>query len=585
MCGIACVVGSKKSPKYCYEALEKLEYRGYDSAGIAGITKDEIKVFKREGRVKNILPFVNKFKSKIVISHTRWATHGKPSEDNAHPHISYNKNYALVHNGIIENYLEIKDELENKGVAFKSQTDSEVVVNLLASLEGKLINKIRELNKRIKGTFALGIIDKQNKCLIGLRRKSPLYVAKTKQGYMLVSDVMCFSGLTKKYYPLKEGEFVIISKNKIHFYSRELKSFKPNYIVIGNKDEKTSKNGYQHYMEKEIKEIPAVIKKIVSVYKNSSLLENVKDLFEGVNNIKLIGCGTAYHASEYGAKLLEKTLKIPVSAYIASEFKYSCTMASKETLAIFVSQSGETIDTIGCAEIMKEKGAKTLAITNVENSLLTQICDKFLPVLAGKEIAVASTKAYVAQVLVLYILNRYLQDNAYDFEDISNLANSAEKLAIINEEIVDIIVNEPRVFYIGRQLDSITSLEAALKLKEITYKSAEGYPAGELKHGTIALIEEGTPVVVFATNRELFEKSLSALEEVKARGAKVILVAPKSLSCEKANFTVELPEEYNDDVLSILSIIPFQFLAYKVSVKLGYNPDKPRNLAKSVTVE
>jgi len=585
MCGIACVVGSKMSSIYCYEALEKLEYRGYDSAGIAGITKEEIKVFKKEGRVKNILPFVDKLKSRIVISHTRWATHGKPSKDNAHPHLSFDKNYALVHNGIIENYLDIKQELENKGVAFNSQTDSETIVNLLASLEGKLIEKIRELNSRLKGTFALGIIDKNNKCLVGLRRKSPLYVAKTKQGYMLVSDVMCFSGLTKKYYSLKENEFVVIYKNKIQFYSSDLKTFKPKYTIIGNKDEKTSKNGYQHFMEKEIKEIPSVIKKIVSTYKNSNLLKDVQDLFEGINNIKIIGCGTAYHASKYGAIVLQKNLKIPVEAYIASEFKYSDPIANKETLAIFISQSGETIDTIGCAELMKEKGAKTLAITNVEHSLLTQICDKYLPVLAGKEIAVASTKAYVAQVLVLYILSGYLKDNNYSFEDISNLANSISEIIEINEEIVDIIFKESRVFYIGRQLDSITALEAALKLKEITYKSAEGYPSGELKHGTIALIERGTPVVVFATQRELFEKSLSALEEVKARGANVILVAPKNLVKDGLNNLIELPNEYNDDVLPILSIIPFQSLAYKVSVKSGYNPDKPRNLAKSVTVE
>jgi len=583
MCGIACVAGGKKSAFYCYEALEKLEYRGYDSAGMAGIEKNEIRIFKEEGMVKNIQTFAKNFKSNFVISHTRWATHGGPNKHNAHPHLSYDEKFAIVHNGIIENYQQIKENLINKNINFVSETDSECICNYIASQKGKTIDRIKTLFNELKGSYAVGLLDKENKRLIGFRKQSPLYVAKTTKGIMLASDIMCFIGIAKDYYPLEEKEIAVITNRRLKIYNSEGKLIKPKFKVLNTNEEALQRSNYDFFMEKEINEIPAVIKRIATTY-SKNLINEVLPLFENIKDIKLVGCGTAYHASMYGSKVLEKAINIPCNAYIASELKYSPCIANENTLAIFVSQSGETADTLGCVDMLKKKGAKTLGITNVEHSLLAQKCDKFLPVLAGKEIAVASTKAYIAQILVFYILSRFLKNKDYNLSDVHELTKYAKDMIKIDEEIINLILNQPRTFFIGRQLDSVTALESALKLKEITYKSAEGYPAGELKHGTIALIEENTPVIVFATGKGLIDKTITAGEEVKARGAKIILCSTKS-DYDKADYFIKLPENINSELLPILSVIPFQVLAFEVSKKLGYNPDKPRNLAKSVTVE
>ncbi|MBQ3158628.1 MAG: glutamine--fructose-6-phosphate transaminase (isomerizing), partial [Clostridia bacterium] len=523
MCGIACLIGGKTAPIDCYKALEKLEYRGYDSAGMACITKDEILVHKKQGRVENLKEFALNTKASIVISHTRWATHGAPSEVNAHPHLSQNKDIALVHNGIIENYKEITESLKKKGINLVSQTDSESALELIANESGTLLEKTKKAIKQINGSYAFAIIDKKTKSIIGVRKNSPLYVAKTKQGIMLASDIICFNSLADSYYLLEEGEFVCISKRKIKIYDSELNTIKPQFTSLENVDHNADKMGYEYFMEKEIKEIPAVIKKIVSAYQNKELLEKVSPLFENINKIVLIGCGTAYHACMYGAKVLSRAIKKDCNAYIASEYKYSDPIIDHNTLGIFVSQSGETADTLGCVKLLKEKGAETLAVTNVLHSALVKMCDNYLPVFAGAEIGVASTKAYVAQILVLFILSKYLEDKEYIMNEELTLADKALKVIDINDEIVEFVVNNSKAFYIGRGFDSITALEGALKLKEIAYISAEGYPAGELKHGTIALIEDNTPVIVLATEKSLLEKTMSACEEVCSRGAKVIV--------------------------------------------------------------
>ncbi len=582
MCGIACVAGGKNSGEFCYKALEKLEYRGYDSAGIAYLDKGEIKVFKQEGCVKNIEQVSKDCKSKLVITHTRWATHGKPSQINAHPHLSYDKSIAVVHNGIIENHQDIKNKL--KGFSFVSETDTECVANLIASKSGTILQKVKKSVEELKGSYALAILDKKSRSIVATRKKSPLYVAQTIQGNMIASDIICFAKIAKSYYELKEGEFAKVTEHKLEIYDRNFVSIKPEFTMLDESSQDASKQGFEFFMEKEINEIPAVIKKIYTEYKCPSLISKALKIFDNIDSVILIGCGTAYHASLYGAKVLSCAINKPCEAYIASEYKYSNPII-KNSLAIFVSQSGETADTIGCATLLKNQGVKTLAITNVCHSSLAKLCDVCLPVFAGAEIAVASTKAYVAQILVLYILAKYLANSEYDLKDIEHLADDAIKMINIDEDLVNFIKESQKVFFIGRQFDSITAKESALKLKEISYKSAEGYPAGELKHGTIALIEPNTPVIVFATCKYLLEKTLSSGEEVRARGAKVIVVAPKDFMPHGYNYEVELPCGYGSDILSILAVIPFQLLAFKVSKALGYNPDKPRNLAKSVTVE
>lgn len=585
MCGIACLVGNKRAPEECYNALEKLEYRGYDSAGMALLTKEGIVIHKKQGRVENLKDFAFNSCSNIVISHTRWATHGEPNEINAHPHISQNKELALVHNGIIENYKELKEKLKEKGVNPVSQTDSEIALEIIAEEEGTVLQKVKNALKKLKGSYSFAIIDKKTKSIIGVRKNSPLYVAKTTKGIMLASDIICFNSLAVEYHLVQENEIIQISKGKLKIFDENLKQVSISFTKMMDVGHIADKMGFEYFMEKEIREIPAVIKRIVSNYQDKKIIKEVVPFFNDIEKIVLIGCGTAYHACMYGAKLLSSVLNIDCNAYIASEYKYSRPIISEKTLGIFVSQSGETADTLGCINLFKEKGAKTLAVTNVLHSAIVNICDGKLPVFAGAEIGVASTKAYVAQILVLYLLSKHLENPDYELIEELTLADKSKQVIKIDKEIVELIKASSKVFYIGRGYDSISSLEGALKLKEIAYISAEGYPAGELKHGTIALIEKGTPVIVFATEKKLFEKTMSACEEVCSRGAKVIVVCVNDTKIRDEFYKIELPSCENEELESILSIIPLQLLAFEVSKGLGYNPDKPRNLAKSVTVE
>ncbi len=579
MCGIACVAGDSNSAKYCYEALSQLEYRGYDSAGIAGIIEREIEIFKKEGRVKNIQSFADEFKAELVISHTRWATHGKPSDINSHPHLSNDKKIAIVHNGIIENYKDIKKHCQSQGVVFASDTDSECISQLISIEQGNILEKVKAATSMLKGSYALGILSLEDNAIVACAKESPLYIAKTTNGNMVASDVICFNGIASEYYAVKQNEYVLITKDEIIVYTKDFEKKKVQYLSLDSLNINVDLAGNKYYMLKEIKEIPKVINKIAST--TEQINSKVLKLFEGKKTIKIIGCGTAYHASMYGAKVLQDALRVPCDACVASEFIYANNIIDSKTLCIFVSQSGETADTLSAQKLCKQSGAKTLAITNVEYSALAKVCDEYLSVYAGREIAVASTKAYIAQILIFYLLAKKLKGESFDLKP---LEKSAKQMIKIDEELVNYVTKENKIFYLGRQLDYVSALEAALKLKEITYKGAEGYAAGELKHGTIALIEDNTLVIVFATDEAIIDKTLSGLQEVKARGAKIVLVSYKKYKTKDADYFIEVPK-LDKELSCILSILPLQLLAFKVCIKLNLNPDKPRNLAKSVTVE
>lgn len=583
MCGIVGIVSKNNISKNCYVALEKLEYRGYDSAGIAGISKKQIQVFKKQGRVQSIKEFCEKANFKTAIAHTRWATHGKPCEENAHPIVSNSGKIAIVHNGIIENYLELKQELEKQGVTFSTQTDTEIVCNLIERQTGTLLEKVKKACDKLVGSYALAILCENKNEIVVARKSSPLYVGSINGGNMVASDILCFDK-NAKYYSLEDGEFAIISKNKIQIYSSLLKKMKKVFKTIENGGEETELCGFEFFMEKEIAETPAVLKRIVTEYHDKSKMLEAINLFKDVKNIEIIACGTAYHAGRYGAKILQETLGISASAHIASEFRYDKNNIKEKTLAIMVSQSGETADTLRAGELCKQNSYKLLAVINSMESSMSRLADVSLNIFAGKEIGVASTKAYSAMCLVFYILSRYLKNPNFDTFEIEQIADMSKEVLKVDSEIINLVKNANRVFFIGRQFDSISSLEGALKVKEISYKSAEGYPAGELKHGTLALIGNQTPVFVLSTDKNMHDKTMASAEEVHSRGGTIVLVAPNGFDKGCADFVIRIPETERE-LAPILSVIPLQTIAFETAKAMGLNPDKPRNLAKSVTVE
>lgn len=583
MCGIVGIVSNCSASKICFQALEKLEYRGYDSSGIAGIRNKKIEVFKRQGFVENLKDFCEKAKMKTAIAHTRWATHGAPCEKNAHPIVSENEEFAIVHNGVVENYESIKENLEKQGIVFKTDTDTEVACNLIAIQSGKILEKIKKACDLLVGSFAFAIIHKSSGNIYVAKRSSPLYVAKTKNGNMVASDVLCFENGSESH-ELSDNEFAVVSKSKIDVFDHCLKKKKVCFKKLDFEEQEIEKSGFQFYMQKEICSIPAVIKRICSAYFEKESLAKAIELFSGVSNVHIVACGTAYHAGLYGAKILSEKLKIRAKAFIASEYRYDKSAKEENTLAILVSQSGETADTLKAGEKCRQMGYKVLSLTNAKESTMSRFADVSVHLCAGKEIGVASTKAYVAMLLVFNILANYLACGNCNIAEIEKLENATKNCIKIDKEIIRIVKNANRVFFVGRQFDSITALEGALKLKEISYKSAEGYPAGELKHGTLALIEKGTPVFVISTDKDMHEKTIVSAEEIHSRGGIVILVSPKSFVCGCADFRIEL-DEFETTLCSALSVVPLQQIALETAVLLGKNPDKPRNLAKSVTVE
>ena len=613
MCGIVGYIGEKKAYPILLTGLTALEYRGYDSAGIASIEDDKICVMKDKGRVANLnnIRGINKLSGTVGIAHTRWATHGKPSKENAHPHMDNSETFAVVHNGIIENYTELRKFLTDNGYKFLSQTDTEVIPNLIHyhfskdtnDDENKFLRSVQSATKDLKGSFAIEVLcnlypDK----MIVVRKDSPLVIGKGITGYHIASDIPALLEFTRDFYLLDDYEFALIEKNSIKFYNSDLVEHSKEIKNIEWDSSAAEKNGYEDYMLKEIFEQPTAIRETIgSRLKlgepcNFSDINITKEYLSTINKIFIIACGTAMHAGLTGKKFIENLCNIPVEVDIASEFRYRNPIIDEKTLCIFISQSGETADTIAALKLSKSKGAKTLAVSNVIGSSITREADYTIYTHAGPEIAVASTKAYTSQVVLLGILAIYFAEilESTDSEtlenlkkDIFDLPKKIETSLKTSDEVKKFakkISKEKDVFFIGRGSDYNVALEGSLKLKEISYIHSEAYASGELKHGPIALIEKGITVISILTDKNLLEKSISNIEEVITRGAKTFIVTNQNI--ENSNFDNVIKIEDTNPLLSpILSVIPLQLLAYYISKDKGLDVDKPRNLAKSVTVE
>lgn len=608
MCGIVGYIGNKDAQEVILQGLEKLEYRGYDSSGIAVNGNDHIKFKKLKGRLSVLEDCLkeNPLIGSVGIGHTRWATHGAPSDVNSHPHLNEKETIAVVHNGIIENYNELREELLKKGYKFKSQTDTEVIVHLLDSLyDGDLLNTVFETVNKLKGAYALGIISSNNPDeLIAVRKESPLVVGLGHGENFIASDIPALLKYTKDVYFLENGEIVYLTKDNVKIYDENRNEIKREKFNVNWNIEAASKGGYPHFMLKEIYEQPLAIKETLlrRLDCNGRIkLDDInltKEELDKITKIYIVACGTAYHAGLVGRYVIEKFTNIPVEPDVASEFRYRDPFIDENTLIIAVSQSGETADTLAAIREAKKKGARILSITNVLGSSVARESDDVFYTWAGPEIAVASTKAYTTQLVALYMVALYMANikesitEDYYFDIIEKIKELPEKVKNILKDvdeikrIAEVIKDKNSVFYIGRGLDYQTSMEGALKLKEISYIHTEAFAAGELKHGTIALIEKGTPVIGVASQDYLYEKMVSNIQEVKARGATTISIIKEGLdkNLNHADYTIYIPEV--DNILApVLTVIPTQILAYYTSVIKGNDVDKPRNLAKSVTVE
>ncbi len=607
MCGIVGYIGNKNATEIVLNGLKKLEYRGYDSAGISMITGGKLETYKKKGKIVNLenaYDFSSKI-SNVAIAHTRWATHGEPSEVNAHPHVSSDGKISVVHNGIVENYLELRNKLQEKGFTFKSQTDTEIIPNVISdNYDGDLLKAVIKAHKVLRGSFALGIISSDEKDrLVALRDSSPLLLAILEDGYMIASDITSVIEHTNKLIFLKDGDIVDIKKDSYKIYDSDGNEVDREVTEVDYTDESASKEGYDHFLLKEIHEQPKAIEKAISLRHNDYVLNDNEDIFtkeelKDIEKIYISACGTAFHAGEVGKYAIESLAKIPVISEIASEFRYKNMFLDEKSLVIFVSQSGETADTLAALKEAKRLGAKTLAITNVLGSTITRDADKVIYCYAGPEISVASTKAYTTQLIALYFVAMRIAKakGQIDDADIKNIIEALEKIpAQIDEilkdkenfkEIAMEIKDSNSIFYTGRLLDFITAKEGALKLKETSYIHTEAFPSGELKHGSIALIEPGTPVITVATQSKITEKTISNNQELIARGAKVISITNRGNDFVKDASTnlVEIPKTL-DILTPLLAVIPEQLIAYYTSLSLGNDVDKPRNLAKSVTVE
>lgn len=574
MCGIVGYVGHNENVLHVLiDGLKKLEYRGYDSAGLAYVKNKKVIVKKEIGRVSNLEKVIDySIKTNIGIAHTRWATHGKVTKTNSHPHVQ--GDIVLVHNGIIENYLELKEDLKLKGYKFISQTDTEVLAAFIDYYMKKNKEDIFKIIKeKIIGSYAIIFINKEEpEKLYVTKKDSPLLIGKEEDGFKIASDIVALN--SNKYYLLDNYDYAIITKDNIKFNKEK------ELLSNDNKISDTSLGNFKHYMLKEIYEEKEVVKNIIDYYlKDKSLFEKrVLDLSK-YKKIDIVACGSAYHAGMIGKYILEENKDIAID--VASEYRYRKTLISKDTLLILISQSGETADTLAC--LNKASDIDTLGIVNVETSRLARETKYQMFLKCGVEVAVATTKAYFSQVLMMKLL-KYRLDNKYKeaLEYFNKLLTDLPKsLEFNNFEIVDLISKQKRVFFIGRLIDYAISLEASLKLKEISYINAESYPAGELKHGTISLIEKNTVVIAISTDEAMALKTNSNLIEVKARGAITVAIVKKNLKkLINADYYIETPED-----IDLLSIISIQLLSYYVADKLKKEIDKPRNLAKSVTVE
>ena len=606
MCGIIGITSNKTVSAAIINSLKKLEYRGYDSAGVATIYDGVIKEVKSEGRVENLEQnsLIKSLEGTVGIGHVRWATHGVPNSINAHPHSS--SNVSVVHNGIIENSTILKKFLEGKGHVFKSQTDTEVIVHLISEhLKTKnILNSITTALKQLHGSYALGILFKDEPDLIiGARRGSPLAVGYGPNENYLGSDSYALKSMTNKITYLEDGEFCFIKKDQVSFYNEKGIKINKKVLELSSNQANYEKGDFKHFMAKEIEEQPVTIsngiKEYVDQLNNEINIYNFPWSIDDINSIKLIGCGTAYHSCLMAKYWFEELTSLDVSIDIASEFRYRKNKFKKDCLYIFVSQSGETADTYAALDLCKQNKMKTCAVVNSVESSIARDSNFVLPIHCGPEIGVASTKAFLGQILILYILTlkfgyvkKDLSKKIYQnkIKDLKKLPKLIEKTLLMDNKIQNIVsvLNEAKgSMFLGRGFSYPIALEGALKLKELSYIHAEGYPAGEMKHGPLALIEEGMPVIVLAPRDSYYKKTISNMQEVIARGAKVLLITNKSkdeILSENLWETLEV-ETTNDDLLPFLITIPLQKLAYYSALQKGFDIDKPRNLAKSVTVE
>tara|TARA_B100000686_G_scaffold310785_1_gene353834 strand:- start:1026 stop:2846 length:1821 start_codon:yes stop_codon:yes gene_type:complete len=606
MCGIVGITSNEEVTSRIINSLKKLEYRGYDSAGIATLKDGNINEVKCEGRVEVLEKNISKtnLQGVIGIGHVRWATHGKPSMINAHPHSS--EEVSVVHNGIIENSTILKKLLEKKGHKFKSQTDTEVIAHLVTDYlkKNNLKNTIVKVLKKLHGSFALGIIFKdQPDLIIGARRGSPLAVGYGPNENYLGSDSYALKSMTNKISYLNDGEFCIIKKDLVEFFDTHGKKINKKILNLSKNDQSHDKGDYKYFMAKEIEEQSITIKNCVNEYidkfNKQINIYNFPWKINEISSVVLIGCGTAYHSCLIAKYWFEEHTSLDVTIDVASEFRYRKLKFKKDNLYIFVSQSGETADTFAALDICKKNKMKTCSIVNVVESSIARESQLVLPIHCGPEIGVASTKAFLGQMLVLYLLclkisfdQKIITKKKY-FEKIKNLlslSNLTKKTLSLDNKIQTlskVFANAKGCMFLGRGYSYPVALEGALKLKELAYIHAEGYPAGEMKHGPLALIEEGMPVVVLAPRDEYYKKTVSNMQEVISRGAKVLLITNKSKSeihSENIWETIEV-ENISEDLLPFLTTIPLQKLAYYSALHKGYDIDKPRNLAKSVTVE
>ena len=588
MCGIVGYAGRKNVIKNIMTGLKSLEYRGYDSSGIAYIKDGKINIIKKAGPIKNLESKLNyNDDASIGISHTRWATHGRADDINAHPHKQ--GKITIVHNGIIENYDTLKKELEKEGYEFKTSTDTEVacaVIDKLYKETNDMISTLGKINEVLKGSYAFNIInDDIPDTIFGIRKDSPLIVGISNDGNMLASDIPAVLHITNKYVVLDNYDIVVLKDDSVKYYDREGKEISKEIKEYNNSLDTISKNGYDHFMLKEINEESEVVKKILNIYTEDNHVKNIYDIRK-YKNIDIVACGSASFAGQIGKYYIEKYANIRTNVYYASEYRYQRNFFDKDTLVILISQSGETADTLAALKLAKEHNIDTLAIVNRRDSSIAREADSVIYTEAGIEIAVATTKAYLAQVIILLLLA--IKDTREEYkviEDIKLLPNLITKY--INEydynAIANVLKDKEHVFYLGRGIDFYLSMEGSLKLKEISYIHSEAFQAGELKHGSISLIDEDFGVVSVVTDKTISDKTISNLKEVSARGAKIITIT--NIKDENfSDYKIEV-DDYNEVLNPLTVIVPMQMLAYNVAKLRGCDIDKPRNLAKSVTVE
>lgn len=608
MCGIVGYIGQQQAAPILLDGLSKLEYRGYDSAGVAVFDGDGISVNKARGRLEalyNKIDGGNTVSGSMGIGHTRWATHGEPSDVNAHPHLSRSGRFAVVHNGIIENYIALKKRLISKGFEFISDTDTEVVAHLFEYYyKGDIIETMIKVIQKVEGSYALGVLcsDYPDQ-FVAVRKSSPLIVGLGQGENFIASDVTAILKYTREIYRLEDNEIVVLKKDGVKIYNTDKEEIQKETNTINWDVSAAEKGGYEHFMMKEMEEQPKALRDTISprIKDGRVILDDVSltpEYVKNINTIHIVACGSAYHVGMVGKYIIEQITRIPVNVDIASEFHYRDPIMSDKDLTIVISQSGETADTRAALDRAKEKGSRILAIVNVVGSAIANAADDVIYTWAGPEIAVATTKAYSTQLAVIYLLALHMAD-ALGKISADEYADMIEEIQSLPDKVEEILKNKDNIqylaskffssksiFFIGRNLDYAVSLEGSLKLKEISYIHSEAYAAGELKHGTISLIEDGTLVIALATGGRLFDKTVSNIKEVKARGAVVLGLTTNEHPNihDAADYVIEIPKTH-ELLLPSLAVVPLQLFGYYVASLKGCDIDKPRNLAKSVTVE